>query len=56
MIIKNSFSCFAYEGIDVIKMILFVQESETRDELRTAVKEIEQAGREIHTILQKIHR
>lgn len=33
-----------------------VKESETRDELRTAVKEIEQAGREIHTILQKIHR
>lgn len=32
------------------------KESETREELRSAVKEVEAAGREIHTLLQKIHR
>jgi predicted translin family RNA/ssDNA-binding protein len=44
------FEVFAEYGTYLVK------ESETREELRNAVKEIEQAGREIHTILQKIHR
>jgi len=32
------------------------KESEIRDDIRAAVKELEQAGREVHTVLQKIHR
>jgi len=35
---------------------LMAKEGETREELRSAVKEIEAAAREIHTHLQKIHR
>ena len=36
--------------------VIQLQEGETREELRSAVKEIEAAAREIHTHLQKIHR
>jgi len=32
------------------------RESDTREDIRSSVKLIEQAGREIHTTLQKIHR
>lgn len=32
------------------------KENDTREELKSSVKSVEQAGREIHSILQKVHR